>query len=498
MDAKDKIIAEQAARIEAQAKLLEAQTQVIETQAKRIAELECEVQSQDERLLQQDKQLGQQTARIEALERRFGLDSSTSSKPPSSDGLKKKPARVSSLRPKGKKPSGGQKGHPGSTLKQTEHPDEIVNHFPEHCTTCGQDLGDVEAEAQPVERQVFDVIIPKIKVTAHRAYSKVCPHCQTRNQAAFPEGVTSPAQYGDTLKAFAIYLNVAHFIPEDRLQTLLKDLFNVHVATGSLTNWAHAFAESLSGFMQKAEEHLETASPVNLDETGFRIQGETRWLHTKVSDKVTHYRISKGRKDLEPLAKLQGVVVHDHWKPYYSGEVLADNKHALCNAHHLRELKAVAEIDNEPWAADLSQCLQFACFLKNREGGVVPPEYAILVEGSYDHFLREAIDWHEAQPPFGTGTARRPGHNLALRLQKRKEDVLRFMGDASIPFTNNAAEQALRMMKVKQKISGGFRSEKGAQIFVLIRSFVVTVAKNAINILDAIKNPRAATTAVFG
>jgi transposase len=184
-------------------------------------------------------------------------------------------------------------------------------------------------------------------------------------------------------------------------------------------------------------------------------------------------------------------VVHDHWKPYFGGEVLSDNEHVLCNAHHLRELKAVSEIDKEPWAARLSRVLLKGLRLKHQHEGVVPALWAKRLECCYDRILKNALDWHASQPAFGAKHAKRPGHNLALRLQARKAETLRFMFQASVPFTNNLAEQALRMMKVKQKISGGFRTMQGAEVFASIRSFFSTVNKNSFNLLEAIRNPNA-------
>ncbi len=195
-----------------------------------------------------------------------------------------------------------------------------------------------------------------------------------------------------------------------------------------------------------------------LDETGFRIAGKTAWLHTQATQNATAYNAHSKRKCLEPLSNLQGAVVHDHWKPYFSGEVLKHNEHVLCNAYHLRELKAVSQLDKEPWAARLTRVLLKGLLLKHQHEGVVPEVWAKQLERCYDRILHAALSWHAVQPVFGAKRAKRPGLNLALRLQARKTETLRFMFHASIPFTNNLAEQALRMMKVKQKISGGFRT----------------------------------------
>jgi transposase len=190
------------------------------------------------------------------------------------------------------------------------------------------------------------------------------------------------------------------------------------------------------------------------------------------------------------LQGIMGTLMHDHWKPYYADAGLKGNEHGLCNTHHLRELKAVAELDRERWAHQMGRLLRFALHAKYIHQGVVPTAWAERITFLYHAILQGAVAMHEARPAFNPkGRAKRVGHNLALRLLQRAQDTLRFMSRAEVPFTNNLAEQDLRMMKVKQKISGGFRTQGGADAFAKIRSFIATAIKQTWNILDAITNP---------
>ena len=222
-------------------------------------------------------------------------------------------------------------------------------------------------------------------------------------------------------------------------------------------------------------EQAKAAPVKQLDETGFRTGGKTQWLHVISTPTLTHYRISPKRKDLAPITGIQGVVVHDHWKSYFQLEGVQQR---LCNAHHLRELKALMEIEKEPWAHRMDRLLRTAHRLRD------PP--IDRIRHLYDHILVSGLAFHEQLPAFSTGRKRRIGHNLLLRLCSQKEAVLRFLSTPNVPFTNNQAEQDIRMMKVKQKISGGFRTSRGAEIFATIRGFISTARKQQADILSTI------------
>ena len=429
-----------------------------------------------------------QEARIAELERRLGLNSSNSGKPPSSDGLKK-PVRVSSLRePSGKK-TGGQKGHPGETLRRVETPDATVDHFPETCVTCGEPLTAAMA-TDHVARQVFDIPEPKpLIVTEHRAHSCRCAACGTQTRAAFPEGVAAPVQYGTQIAAFVLYLLHYQLLPEKRLAQLMADLFGVHLVTATIARISQDCAQRFQGFANAVRDGVAAAPVKHMDETGFRIGGKTQWLHIASTIWLTFYRVSPKRGSL--LAQVTGVVVHDHWKPYYT---LTGVLHALCNAHHLRELQALVEIEKEDWARKMWHLLRRACHASKlaRERGVpLKPGLLALIKRCYDAILAEGLGFHEAQPALAKARRRgriprRVGHNLLLRLSTRKPDVLRFLTDPRVPFTNNLAERDGRMMKLRQKISGGFRCEGGAKDFAVIRSVLSTARKQGWDILQTL------------
>ena len=442
--------------------------------------------------------VGSLTRRIEALERenaelrrRLGLDSSNSSKPPSSDGLKKKPRVLKSLRRRTGKPSGGQKGHDGDTLRQIAEPDAVVEHAAEVCAHC---LAPLPADSKVGEekRQVFDLPEKPLIVTEHRAAVHDCPACRRRTRAAFPEGVVSPAQYGERFKAAAVYLNTQQLVPEERTAQILEDLFGAAAACGaSVASWVRRKAEALEPVWRGIGACVAAAPVRCLDETGLRIAGQTRWLHTASTLTHTFYRAGEPRSAVPEFES--GVVVHDHWRAYYA---LENVLHAFCNAHLLRELQAVCELDKEPWAealrATLIEANQAVQKAKAESAAALPPKTVKAFERRYWAAVREGLALHRSLPPFDPGKSpkkrkkRRPAHNLLIRFKTFKDATLRFLTDFTVPFTNNLAEQDLRMMKVKIKIFGGFRTLQGAQDFASLRSVISSARKQGRDILTAL------------
>jgi len=434
--------------------------------------------------------------RLADLERRLGLNSRNSGKPPSSDGLKK-PARVSSLREPSGKTTGGQIGHPGKTLRRAETPDVTISHYPTACAACGEALTEAMAIGH-VARQVFDLPEPKpLLVTEHRAHGCRCAACGTQTRAVFPDGVSAPVQHGPRIGAIVLYLLHYQLLPEKRLARLMADLFGVTLAAATIARISRDCATRHAGFADVVRHLVAAAAVKHLDETGFRIGGRTQWLHIASTLRLTFYRISAKRGSLP--ANVTGIVVHDHWKPYYT---MTGVLHALCNAHHLRELKALVEIEKEDWARRMQRLLRRACHASNlaRERGVaLKPGLIALFERWYDTILADGLAFHETQPRLartvGTGKRRgrpprRVGHNLLLRLSTRKTDVLRCLTDPLVPFSNNLAERDGRMMKLRQKISGGFRSIEGAMEFAVIRSLLSTARKQGWDILQTLNaNP---------
>src|SRR5271166_1695380 len=287
--------------------------------------------------------------RIEALEaenaelrRRLDLDSSNSSKPPSSDGLKKKPRVLRGLRTRTGKPSGGQKGHRGDTLRQVAEPDRIVEHAAERCAHCRARLL-ADSKAGDEKRQVFDLPEKPLIVTEHRAAIHDCPACGRRTRAAFPEGVVSPAQYGERVKAAGVYLNAQQLVPEERTAQVLQDLFGAAACGATVAGWVRGKAEALAPVYRSIGECVAAAPVRCLDETGFRIAGTTRWLHTASTPTHTFYRADEPRSAVPALQG--GVVVHDHWRAYLSLETV---DHAFCNAHLCANFRRFANSTRSP------------------------------------------------------------------------------------------------------------------------------------------------------
>jgi transposase len=443
----------------------------------------------------QRKEIAAFSARVAELERQLGLNSSNSGKPPSSDGLNK-PPRTSSLREKTGKKSGGQKGHKGQTLTRTATPDRVIDQYPGICPDCGGQP-DKTASLGYRPRQVFDVPEPQpVQVTEHRAHTCRCADCGAQTEAAFPEDVTAPVQYGARIAALAVYLRNCQFIPEDRLAALLKDVFGIEISTATIAAMERRKAEELKPVAEDIAQKVKEAPVKHMDETGYRVGGLTQWLHVAATVFLTFYRTSAKRGAL--LADVIGIVVHDHWKPYFT---MPGVLHALCNAHHLRELKALMEIEKEAWAFAMYRFLRQACHAANLAKGketALDPRFIAWLAARYDRIVAQGLAFHEAQPPPARPSAsngkkprgrkrRRTGHNLLLRLQNRKEDVLRFLTDPSVPFTNNQAERDLRMMKVRQKISGCFRTAGGAEDFAVLRTVLSTAAKQGWNLLRTLQ-----------
>ena len=433
------------------------------------------------------------------LRRRLELDSSNSSKPPSSDGPAKQPRtekpRNKSLRGKSDKNSGGQKGHKGNTLRQSETPDKIEHHKVCACEHCHTKL-DTSNVINVEKRQVFDMPEPKLGVTEHWVDISKCSKCGKITKATFPEGVNAPAQYGPRIKATAVYFNVQQLVPEDRSAAIMGDLFAAPtLCPASITAWVDKKANDFEPVVETIKQQLKRDPVRHLDETGFRIGGKTQWLHTVSSTAATCYVTSEKRGDIPTFLQegKGGVIVHDHFKPYYKRFDGLD--HALCNAHHLRELKALMEHDEEPWAFEMYELLATvnALVRQAKEKGMsgLPSPLLACIRDLYDCLVDIGLSFHRSLTPLaknkrGGRKKRRPGHNLLRRLRDFKSDVLRFAEDFSVPFTNNLAEQDIRMMKLRMKISGGFRSTKGAHVFATVRSIISTARKQGWNILDTL------------
>lgn len=445
------------------------------------------------------EQLEIQASAIKELQAKAAKNSSNSSKPPSSDGYGKK-NRTASLREKGQKPNGGQPGHEGATLNQVEIPDEVEVHDKDCCENCAAFLADVPV-SKVEERQVFDIPAMKIIVTAHRSTIKICPECQAENKGDFPENVTQPVQYGNGVKTVATYFNTGHFIPVDRTAQIFKDLFGQSPSEAFILNAGKQLEQKIEPARVAIKEQLQQAKILHVDETGLRVEGKLHWLHSASTDKLTDYEVhaKRGKEAMDAagiLENFHGKLVHDHWKVYFSYDGC---EHAACNAHHLRELDYLEKQFQQPWAGEMATLL---VNIKNTladlplEQDSLSPGQLILFEQQYDVLIKkglEAYPYTEASSPEG-GKKKRgkpkqtPAYNLLARLRDYKGGTLAFMYDFSVPFDNNLAERDIRMVKVKQKVSGGFRTFAGAQQFASIRGYISTARKNSVSIFIAIKD----------
>ena len=447
--------------------------------------------------LKQLKVIAALEQRIDALERQAALNSKTSSRPPSSDGLKKPPAqkRTQSLRDKSDRKTGGQPGHKGETLRQSATPEHVINHYPEICDACGAVLLARMAE-KAVVRQVVDLPAPPPpEVTEHRVHQCRCGQCDAVTRGVFPEGVSGPVQYGSRVAGIASYLQTYHCIPQERLSLVLSDLFGLSAVSATLARLIGRTADRLQPFAKVVCEGLSgpQVAVKHLDETGLRVAGKTQWLHVICSPLLSHFRVSPRRGDL--LTGVCGLVVH--WAPYFKMEGV---QHVLCNAHHLRELQALIVIEKEPWATEMKAFLLEVKTLADTRTDDITVDGDVMRDllQRYDEILTQAMDFHAAQPPLQTISnagirrgrpKRRTGHNLALRLQKRKAEVIRFLTEPNVPFTNNEAERDLRMGKVRQKVSGCFRVVRGGEIFCTLRTVTCTARKQGWSVIETLMKP---------
>jgi transposase len=450
-------------------------------------------------IAQQQHTIDRLDARVRELETRLGQNSRNSSKPPSSDGLGKK---TKNRRPKSDNKPGAQPGHPGHTLSLVDDPHETIPHAPSCCEACGCDLSGVAATRTQERRQVFELPPIALRVTEHRVEEKVCPHCACVTRGRFPEHVTQPTQYGDRLSGLLVYLTVFQMLPNERLTELMNDLLGTSPAEGTIHHALERCFAGLAEIEAQIRAGIREAPVAGFDETGVRIGGKLHWLHTASTRLLTllGWHPKRGREGMDAQGILPGFggrAVHDGGSSYWGYGC----EHALCNAHHLRELTAVAEQAGQEWAAEMIDLLvlTYRQVEQAREAGqgeldavtlaAAEAEYARIVAAGRQANPRKAAPAKERDAPQAQGRRRQSkAQNLLDRLARYEPEVLAFMRDFRVPFDNNQAERDLRMMKVQQKISGGFRSEAGASRFCRIRSYVTTMRKQGQPILAVIES----------
>lgn len=430
-------------------------------------------------------------ARLQALEDQLAKNSRNSSKPPSSDGLKR--PKPKSRRQKSGKPSGGQKGHVGYRLEPVEKPQHTEVHRVLECQHCHTDLAGV-AVRKVEKRQVFDLPEIKLEVTEHQAEVKTCPVCGESNRAVFPEGVSQPTQYGPRIRAQMVYFNAYHFIPLARTAELVGELYGQPIAEDTVAAAVVAVAGGVEGVNGQVKTYLvETQTPVHFDETGARVKGKLEWLHSASTEQVTFYAIhpkrgGKAMDAIDILPKREGWSIHDAWSPYFN--YLAA-KHGLCNAHLVRELVFLIEHHAQAWAKDFLSLLTNMKEKVETAKSLGQSTLSKLQLAAFEHVYDLIVERGErANPPPVRQPNQRgrlkqsPARNLLDRLKIYKLEIMAFVYDFAVPFDNNLAERDIRMVKVQQKVSGGFRSRVGADVFCQVRSYISTARKNGQCVLD--------------
>jgi len=453
--------------------------------------LEAQNASLRAKVAEQAEVIDKLMAEIAELRARLAMNSRNSSKPPSSDGYAK-PAPKSRRTRSGKKP-GKQPGDPGRHLAQRDTPDATLTHSPEHCASCGGDLADASVVGT-VRRQVFDLPPVALFCVEHQAERRRCG-CGAETTAAFPAEATAPACYGPALRGYVCYLVTRQHIPVARVAELLRDTYGATVSTGTIVAMVQEGAGMLDEFVAHITDRLRCSDVVHADETGLRVNAKLAWVHSVSTTALTLYHLDDKRgvaamDAMGVIEHLRGVLVHDGWAPYRNYTAV---DHALCNAHHLRELDAAAGTDNQQWATDMTTLLcdtwQQVLDAKTNNANALHPDVLDRLRADYHTIIAAG---HRANPaPAPTGKRGRPKRtkaaNLLLRLDTHTDDVLRFATDFAVPFDNNTAERDIRMIKVHQKISGGFRSTPGAQAFLALRSYLSTATKQHVNLLDALQ-----------
>ena len=423
--------------------------------------------------------------KVTELEARLSQNSRNSSKPPSSDGYNK--PKPKSLRKPGERPTGGQKGHRGYTLKKVSEPDLVVTHAPlSFCDWCHETLGELTVVET---RQVVDLPTLRFEVAEHQVLAGQCAACGKICRGTFPEGISVPVQYGPAARAAVVHLSHHHMRPVQRTAALMGDLFELPMSEATALAAAEEAKARLEPTVALIGQAIQAAPIAQADETGLRVAGSLHWMHVLATTMLTWVacHAKRGKEAFDAMAILpgfMGTLIHDGWKPYR--ELLC--KHGLCNAHHLRELTYVFEALGQAWADPLIHLRVAACHEVDDTGPPLSAAHLADYRSRYDRILVEG----EALNPL----ARRSGErgptrqskpaNLLRRWRVYTDDVWRFATDYNVPFTNNIAEQAVRMPKVKQKVSGCFRTKKGADTFCTVRSYLATLHKQQANLFHAL------------
>jgi transposase len=487
---------------------LEKENSDIQIENNRLKKENSELEKEKNNLEEENAQLKEQ---VNSLREQLNKDSHNSSKPPSSDGLKKKMKTRSLRKSSGKKP-GGQPGHMGHTLEMVQNPDNIVTHQITKCEKCGYPL-DSEEIFNVESHQVFDIPVLKIEVTEHQAEMKRCPKCGAMNKAQFPAQASNIVQYGDGITSLASYLSNYQLIPQERVREFFGDLFDHPLSKASLIRMNGKIYKALQPFDDAAKEKLIQSLVLHADESGFYCEKIRQWLHCAGTNTITYYQFHQKRgkiamDEIGILPYFNGTLIHDFWKPYLKYSCA----HGLCNAHHLRELIFLIEEKNCHWASDMKNLLLEIKEAVEQEK-TKPHAESLKVEiikefeHRYDQIIAQGIEAEPPPPPppppqpqpqpvstdignsdnsnlpkkrKGGCPKKSKSLNLLTRLKDHKEKVLAFMYNFEVPFDNNQGERDIRMIKVQQKISGTFRTKQGAKSFCRIRAYIATARDKGI------------------
>jgi transposase len=429
--------------------------------------------------------------RVQELERQLNQNSKNSSKPPSSDGFRK----PTNLRVPGGK-NGAPKGHDGHTLRFVEQPDEVIIHPLPWCLHCSASLNEVTHSGYE-KRQVFDLPVPRLLVTEHRAEKKCCPFCNHTQQAAFPVQVNAPVQYGEGFASWTVYLNMYQMLPLERTQQFFADLTGQRPSEATLLSHMEGMHQALEPHERTIREHLLRTEVAHADETTVRIEGKKQWLHNMSDARWTHMAVHKSRgsqamDDIGILPAYTGILVHDCNMPYFKDKYTFG--HALCCAHLMRECQGITDYDHHRWSTQMKQLLQESWRLARaakQENRELDENKLLALERRYDEILRQGeAEWRKGKQREKTGPRGRKSKSKAANLGERfhlhKHAILRFLRDARVPFDNNQAERDIRMVKVKEKVSGTFRTWRGAEQFARARGFISTARKQDLCILSSL------------
>lgn len=430
--------------------------------------------------------------RVSELEARLSQDSSNTSKPPSSDPLWKRGTRKNKNTRKnsGMKP-GGQKGHKGHKLKKFKHPDKIESHQLSHCPICGSD--DIEQQTV-IRRQVLDIPEPKFEVTEHEIYQYKCSCCRNKVQGGMSLGLNQEIQYGQRLKGLVSYFNVYQLIPYKRLTEALYHLFGIKISQGTISNFNKELQKGVRPYMEAAHQlFISDASLIHSDETGCMVNKRLHWVHV-YSDSVKtllfgHAKRGKeAMQDIAILNQTKATVIHDRFHSYLT---YSDIEHGLCNAHILRELKAIVPNTPNDWPDQIKNLLLEAKKKKDQQP-LTKRQITRLIH-KYENILRKQRSYYQKkenklkQINTTRGKPKRSkDHNLYIALWKHRNMILKFITDPLVPFDNNLAERDFRMLKVKMKISNQFKTAEWLTVHNDIRSYISTAIKQNLNIFECI------------